>query len=158
MFPHPSESICSLDCHCVILICSTFSTHVGSVRLPGGKPAVRGGEEYISGNMSANGTNDRSQPIPDGSECSSSKRLNTRWILLCVSGAVWFLTQTCSVDGVCGPRSPQLECQSVPVEQSSRQTQPRECTAQAQSQEIALENTPVWRLIIREGGGKYGAL
>lgn len=37
-----------------------------------------GGGEYISGNMSANGTNDRSQParsqIPDGSECSLSKK------------------------------------------------------------------------------------
>lgn len=83
----------------------------------------------------------------DGYESSSLKRLSKWWILPCVSGAVWFLTQTCSVDGVCRPWSPQLECQSVPVEQSSRQTQPRECKAQAQSQEIALENTPVWRLI-----------
>lgn len=100
------------------------------------------------------------EPGQRGAECrmvpnaARRKRLNTRRILLCVSGAVWFLTQTCSVDGVRRPRSPQLECQSVPVEQSSRQTQPRECTAQARSQEIALENTPVWRLIVREGGGK----
>lgn len=63
-------------------------------------------------------------------------------------------SQTCSVARVYRPWSPQLECQSVPVEQSSRQTQPRECKAQAPSQEIALENTPVWRLIIREGGKK----
>lgn len=74
-----------------------------------------------------------------------------------VSGAVWLLTQTCSVARVYRPWSPQLECQSVPVEQSSRQTQPRECKAQAPSQEIALENTPVWRLIIREGGGGGGS-
>lgn len=52
-------------------------------------------------------------------------------------------TETCLVDCVCRPWSPQLECQSVPVEQSTRQTQPRESKAQAPGQEIALENTPL---------------
>lgn len=51
------------------------------------------------------------------------------------------------MDCVCRPRSPQLECQSVPVEQSTRQTQPRESKAQAPGQEIALENTPLWQRI-----------
>lgn len=48
---------------------------------------------------------------------------------------------------MCRPWSPQLECQSVPVEQSTRQTQPRESKAQALGQEIALENTPLRRRI-----------
>lgn len=56
-------------------------------------------------------------------------------------------TETCLVDCVCRPWSPQLECQSVPVEQSTRQTQPRESKAQAPGQEIALENTPLWQRI-----------
>lgn len=56
-------------------------------------------------------------------------------------------TETCLVDCVCRPWSPQLECQSVPVEQSTRQTQPRESKAQALGQEIALENTPLWQRI-----------
>lgn len=51
------------------------------------------------------------------------------------------------MDCVCRPWSPQLECQSVPVEQSTRQTQPRESKAQAPGQEIALENTPLRRRI-----------
>lgn len=54
-------------------------------------------------------------------------------------------TETCLVDCVCGPWSPQLECQSVPAEQSTRQTQPRESNAQAPGQERALEKkTPQW--------------
>lgn len=65
-------------------------------------------------------------------------------------------TETCLVDCVCRPRSPQLECQSVPVEQSTRQTQPRESKAQAPGQEIALEDTPLRQRInsvFRRWGG-----
>lgn len=52
--------------------------------------------------------------------------------------------ETCLVDCVFRPWSPQLECQSVPVEQSTTQTQPRESKAQAPGQEIALENTSLY--------------
>ena len=156
VLPYPSESICSLGCYCVILICSTFSTHADlNVCQEGSRPCR-------SDNMSDNSTNNISQPLQTKewvvTKAAHWKGWRNGGFYFVFPGAVCFPTQTCSVDGVCRPWSPQLECQSVPVEQSSRRTQPRECKAQAQSQEIALESTPVWWLIIREGGGKYGAL